>query len=56
MVVDHDATFISESCDRVLAMNFGRQLSIRTPAQVLSARGAGILPADVIARAEKRPQ
>ena len=36
MVVDHDVAFISANCDRVLAMNFGRKLSIGTPGQVLA--------------------
>jgi branched-chain amino acid transport system ATP-binding protein len=36
LIVDHDVAFISGTCDRVLAMNFGRQLSIGTPSQVLS--------------------
>jgi branched-chain amino acid transport system ATP-binding protein len=36
MIVDHDVSFISETCDRLLAMNFGRQLSVGTPEHVLS--------------------
>jgi branched-chain amino acid transport system ATP-binding protein len=36
VVVDHDVAFISKTCDRLLAINFGRQLSIGAPEEVLA--------------------
>lgn len=38
LVVDHDVSFIADTCDRALAMNFGRELGQDTPAELL-ARG-----------------
>lgn len=36
LVVDHDIRFISDTCDRLLAMNFGRRLGLGKPAEVLN--------------------
>jgi branched-chain amino acid transport system ATP-binding protein len=36
IVVDHDVGFISDCCDRVMAMAFGRQLAEGTAAEVLA--------------------
>jgi len=38
VVVDHDVQFVTDVCDRLLVMNFGRELGIGTPADVLSRR------------------
>jgi branched-chain amino acid transport system ATP-binding protein len=35
VVVDHDVQFVSDLCDRVLVMNFGRELGTGRPADVL---------------------
>ena len=36
VVVDHDVAFITDVCDRLLAMNFGKALAVGTPAEVLA--------------------
>ena len=36
LVVDHDIRFISDTCDRLLAMNFGKRLGLGVPAEVLN--------------------
>jgi branched-chain amino acid transport system ATP-binding protein len=36
VVVDHDVAFITDVCDRLLAMNFGRQLAVGEPHEVLA--------------------
>ena len=36
VVVDHDVAFITDVCDRLLAMNFGRQLAVGKPDDVLA--------------------
>jgi branched-chain amino acid transport system ATP-binding protein len=36
VIVDHDVAFITDVCDRLLAMNFGRTLAIGQPHEVLA--------------------
>jgi branched-chain amino acid transport system ATP-binding protein len=36
VVVDHDVAFITDMCDRLLAMNFGRPLAVGKPHEVLA--------------------
>jgi branched-chain amino acid transport system ATP-binding protein len=36
ILVDHDVRFVSDLCNRVLAMNFGQELGTGTPEEVLS--------------------
>jgi branched-chain amino acid transport system ATP-binding protein len=36
VIVDHDVAFISDVCDRLLAMSFGKPLAVGTPHEVLS--------------------
>jgi len=36
VVVDHDVAFITDVCDRLLAMNFGRTLAVGQPHKVLA--------------------
>lgn len=36
VIVDHDVAFITDVCDRLLAMNFGRPLAVGKPHEVLA--------------------
>lgn len=36
LVIDHDVAFIGDTCDRALAMNFGRGLGVGEPGELLS--------------------
>jgi branched-chain amino acid transport system ATP-binding protein len=36
VIVDHDVRFISDTCDRALAMNFGRELGTGKPDELLA--------------------
>jgi branched-chain amino acid transport system ATP-binding protein len=36
VVVDHDVSFVTDLCDRILAMSFGKELGIGTPTEVLT--------------------
>jgi branched-chain amino acid transport system ATP-binding protein len=36
VVVDHDVQFVTDLCHRILAMNFGRELGMGSPSEVLS--------------------
>lgn len=36
VIVDHDVAFITDVCDRLLAMNFGRPLAVGQPHEVLA--------------------
>jgi ABC-type branched-subunit amino acid transport system ATPase component len=38
VVVDHDVQFVSDLCDRVLVMNYGRELGTGSPTEVLGRR------------------
>jgi branched-chain amino acid transport system ATP-binding protein len=35
VIVDHDVQFVTDLCDRILAMSFGEELGVGTPAEVL---------------------